>query len=186
MSHLPTGVLLELRDRHPDEAEAAHLLDCPSCLTAIEAARAVRARLRALPLEAPPPGLWEQLAQAPLPAPVPLRPRRSAPVLAFALAAAAALILLLPNRLAAPADDSDLVKRSQELEAALQALPDQGELELQAAETFSQVNDLLSSIDQSLAGTPDGEAKRALWQRRVELLESLLRLRASQQALVSL
>lgn len=186
MTHLPTGVLLELRDRQPDEAEAAHLLGCQRCLEAIEAARSVRARLRALPLEAPPPALWEQLSRATLPAPVPLRSRRRGPVLAFALAAAAALVLFLPSQFATPADDSALVARSQELEAALQALPDQGDLDLRSAENFAQVNDLLSAIDQSIAGAPGSEARRVLWQRRVELLESLLRLRASQQALVSL
>lgn len=150
--------------------------------------------LRALPLEAPPPGGFARL-EATLAA----RRRRAHLVRGFALAASLAAIAILPLALlsrreapppqspavaavdAAPesaeaATQRELIARNQELEAWVRAQDEP--FDGASAYASAGLEDLIGVLDAELAGTHDRARADALWRQRLGLLEELASVRS--------
>jgi hypothetical protein len=196
--HASLEQLLSLRDGAPvDAAVRVHVEQCASC--SAEAARLSRLRgqLQALPALDPPRDFWPQIeAQA---------ARRSAngKQLASAVAAAAACIVvgaiaviemgrdrseLQPvadagaSQSGASVELDELIAQSRRLEALLDALPARPHVErVSTAVTLDSLERRIQWLDWQLvqgaeAGLDRRQAER-LWSQRVELMDSLVKVR---------
>lgn len=165
----------------------------------------IRADLRRLPAQAPPPGTWEAIAarlDEAVPARVQVPPVRAARWRVYAAAASLAGVVvigaLLTLRAPAPAsprapaatapgpagsDEVDALQaRSQRLEQALYQLPPRPAVErvatsatIDALQTRIQLVDGELNADEEVAASPAHE--QALWSERVQLLDSLVNVR---------
>jgi hypothetical protein len=202
--HATTEQLLSLRDGDAVDAPiGAHVAACPQCQRALAAAARLRAELRALPPLEPPRDLWGAIAVDGLPE---ARHRRPAawPMLgglAAGFILGIALILNMSGREAdrpapgtttdlvastpAPsnstsgASQAELVATSQQLEAALRALPAAPRVtRTSTALTIDQLQDRIQDVDLML-GDPrlDEENERRLWGQRVQLMTTLMHVR---------
>lgn len=196
--------LLALRDHGADavpEAVATHVAGCASCRAELARLAALRDGLRALPPVPPGPELWARVVAAVEP-PVEVVARRSRMRLAvagvaasLAVATSVALVVLqgVPGGSAtdvatpialASAEPSvgDLKQRSQRLEAVLAALESTPRVTTaRSAGTIAELEDGIALVDYQLGqvepGERDGALHRALWKKRVELMESLVTVR---------
>jgi septal ring factor EnvC (AmiA/AmiB activator) len=153
----------------------------------------ISAELRRLPALAAPAGGWERIVQR-LQAPLPRHGRWFGPV--SALAASVCLMAVALAWLAArvpggngrgtvatvSTDIDQLVQHSQQLEAALQRLPERPAV--QRASTAAVIDELQSRIqlldaqlDDSSAPAPDTSQQQSMWSERVRLLNSLVDVR---------
>jgi hypothetical protein len=202
--HATTEQLLSLRDGAAvDASTRAHVATCAQCQQALAATARVRAELRALPSLQPPRDLWGAIAVDGLPA---TRRRRLAawPMLgglAAGFVLGIALILNMSGREAdrpAPGTTTDLVAStpapsssttgasraelvatSQQLEAALRALPAAPRVtRTSTALTIDELQDRIQDVDLML-GDPrlDAENERRLWGQRVQLMTTLMQVR---------
>jgi hypothetical protein len=207
-AHLDIETLLALRDGDAVAADAgAHVEGCAVCRADLARLRAVRDGLRALPPVPPGPELWARVIAAAEP-PVTVVARRSrvrlmvAGVAASAAIAASVTVVVLergraPDALAArtvaetpvalaSAEPSigDLRVRSQRLEAVLAALESRPRVtSARSAGTIAELEDGIALVDfqigQVRPGDEDAALHRALWKKRVELMESLVTVRYS-------
>jgi hypothetical protein len=195
--------LLSLRDGEPVGAElVAHVKSCPICTDELQRLSAIRAEMQALPQFDPPDLAWERIQQT-----IPKRATRLPPRKVGFAAAAAALVTLTVIALVArqgdirsgeqtatapkvlkqpaPADRShldELVAQSQQLEQILQTLPERPRIErVSTAATIDTIEQRIAWLDFQLSSAPDGdlseEQSRRLWRERVELMDSLVKVR---------
>jgi hypothetical protein len=194
--------LLSLADGEPVGAEVAeHVRHCPICSGELQRLSTMRAGLRALPQLEPPALAWERIQQT-----IPERRRLVPPRrVGFAAAAAAAITLTVialiarqhdrpievgavlteevseQAQLAIPHVD-ELVAQSQQLEKLLRILPDRPRIErVSTAATIDTIEQRIQWLDFQLSYAPvedlNEEQSRQLWRERVELMDSLVKVR---------
>ncbi len=200
MGHATIEELLNLRDAASVAAATeTHVADCAPCRTELARLHALRAGLRALPALPPAPETWARV-MARVEPPVMLVARRSrmqvaAAGLAASLAIAVALgAVMLRAPLVQPAAGTlatatrtdptleDLRGRSQRLEAVLAAIQSQPRVtSARSAGAIAELEDGIALVDYQLSQVDtadlDDVTRRALWRKRVELMESLVTVR---------
>jgi anti-sigma factor RsiW len=200
MGHATIEELLSLRDGEAVAATTdAHVADCAECRTELARLHALRAGLRALPPLPAAPESWARVVARVEP-PVQLVARRSrmqvmVAGLAASLAVAVALgslVLRVPAALVtdgtlATATRSDptlgeLRERSQRLETVLAAIAEAPRVtSARSAGAIAELEDGIALVDYQLAQLDtadlDDVTRRALWRKRVELMESLVTVR---------
>jgi len=189
--HLSLQELLALQDGEDLATAREHLRACPQCLHQRDLLRARQQQLRSLPSLRPARDAWPSI-QAAL---VRHRRRRRAGLAIAALAAALALAIGMPGLLrhAGPTARSEelatWMKRSQDLEERLRAVPEPAMLDVSSADTLVELEDQIAFVDRcldELSGDASArESATALWQARVELLEALINVRMPSLALLS-
>jgi hypothetical protein len=204
--HAPIEHLLSVRDAEPvDAGIAEHVGHCAICSANLRRLSLMREQLQAMPqLHAPEPS-WEQIQLRMARSEVSSGRRGVAMIAAAAaivtLAAIAALAILgggtapdapLNARSAQPAATgqgadgvahvAELVVQSQELDHLLQTLPERPRVErVSTAATIDTIQQRIQWLDYQLSDAPDSalsEAQaRRLWRERVELMDSLVKVR---------
>lgn len=204
--HARLDQLLSLRDGAPVDAELrAHVQQCAQCLAELARLAHVRERLRALPPIDAPRDFWQHIethAAAPQ--------RRSRIVGIAASIGAVALVALgyfgardrdaetqRMTRSAAPfeafspdaANDEleRLIAQSRELEAVLSSLPERPHVErVSTAITVDSIERRIQWLDWQLANGSDAQLDRRqaqrLWSERVDLMDSLVKVRYAESA----
>lgn len=195
--------LLSLRDGEPVGAElVAHVRSCPICTGELQRLSALRAEMQALPQFDPSEQAWERIQQTIPRRPTTLPPRR----IGFAAAAAALVTLAVIAFIARHSDQhggehsvqtpkvlkdavssnvthlDELVAQSQQLEQLLQTLPERPRIErVSTAATIDTIEQRIQWLDFQLTSISDGdlseEQSRRLWRERVELMDSLVKVR---------
>jgi len=199
--HATTEQLLSLRDGEgPAPAVEAHVASCESCRRELARLGQIREQLQALPPIPPSQGLWKSVAVGSL------ARREASPfpwLSAVAIAASFVLGLALIQRLGSGVSDpeasgpetpiaevvpsvepvslGDLQQRSRQLEAMRRAMPQHaGVVRASTARTIADLQDRVALVDMRLNAAAeldlDPAQQQALWQERVILMQSLLRL----------
>jgi hypothetical protein len=193
--------LLGLRDGEPVAADVSeHVRLCPICSGELQRLTAIRAEMQALPQFEPPEMAWERIR-----ATIPERDHGSR-FRKIGLAAAAAAVVTLTvmtllaghlDRLSGAKDKlatveaplpqviphvDELVAQSQQLEQMLQKLPDRPRIErVSTAATIDTIEQRIQWLDFQLSNAPEAdlneEQSRQLWRERVELMDSLVKVR---------
>jgi hypothetical protein len=196
--------LLSLRDGEPVGAElVAHVRSCPICTGELQRLSALRAEMQELPQFEPPELAWERIQQTIPQRTRKLPPRRvgiAAAAAALITLAAIALIARYgdqqssersahtPKVLNKPASSDgthldELVAQSQQLEQILQTLPQRPRIErVSTAATIDTIEQRIAWLDFQLSSVSDDgdlseEQSRRLWRERVELMDSLVKVR---------
>lgn len=205
--HARIDHLLSLRDGEPvDTQTAAHVEQCPSCSAQLRKLQQAQAQLQMLPqLDAPVSFVEIQQALS-----RPSAPRRRATpgrlVAAAALVTLTAIIIVAvredappsvaqpdtqsagtPEDSIAPTRVTELVAQSQRLEDLLQKLPERPRIErVSTAATIDTIEQRIQWLDFQLSDAPDSglneEQARRLWRERVELMDSLVKVRYAEGA----
>lgn len=193
--------LLGLRDGEPVAAEVSeHVKQCPICSGELHRLSAIREEMQALPQFEPPGVAWERISAAIPERDHGLRFRK------IGLAAAAAAVVTLtvvtvvtghfdrrsgattelataeaPLPQVIPHVD-ELVAQSQQLEQMLQKLPERPRIErVSTAATIDTIEQRIQWLDFQLSNAPEAdlneEQSRQLWRERVELMDSLVKVR---------
>lgn len=193
--------LLSLRDGEPVAADVSeHVKLCPICSTELQRLSAFRSEMQALPQLEPPAIAWDRIRQT-----IPER-RRDLRLRKIGLAAAAAAAITLmtivlvtghsdrrssaalkleepetsAGQMVSPVDE--LVAQSQQLERLLRKLPQRPRIErVSTAATIDTLEQRIQWLDFQLSAAPAGdlseEQSRRLWRERVELMDSLVKVR---------
>jgi hypothetical protein len=201
--HASIDHLLSLRDGQPvDAATVAHVDQCARCLAELRKLRETQVQLQSLPqLDAPSSFQEIQRAMArPANAPRRIVSARLVAALAFVTLTAIFFVALRdgtrtpvaehkPVEQQTPAIDiietarvPELVARSQQLEDLLQKLPDRPRIErVSTAAMIDTIEDRIQWLDFQLSDARDSglneEQTRRLWRERVELMDSLVKVR---------
>ena len=203
--HARIDSLLKLRDGEPVAAEVAgHVRQCPICSGELQRLVALRAELQALPEFEPPSIEWQQITEAASRRRASFPPRK----VGLAAAAAAAITLAVIAVVARMSDFNgsdarsalvtripisqrdvphvnELVAQSQQLEQVLQTLPQRPRIErVSTAATIETLQDRIQWLDFRLSNASEAdlneEQSRQLWRERVELLDSLVKVRSAE------
>jgi hypothetical protein len=212
--HPTVEQLLSYRDAPEDTCIATHLEQCRGCAAQLQELSRTRAALQGLPQLDPPSDAWARIqAAASVPArnatkSTRLRVRTA---VAFALAAGVASLAVLlvlrtaneslePNvqpkvQAAAPTVQTKdelalLIAQSRELDVLLQRLPERPRVErVSTAATLDTIEERIQWLDFQLsyaaAGELDETQAHRLWRERVELMDSLVKVRYAQSGRVS-
>jgi len=201
--HASIDHLLSLRDGQPvDAATVAHVDQCARCLAELRKLRETQVKLQSLPqLDAPSSFQEIQRAMArPANAPRRIVSARLVAALAFVTLTAIFFVALRdgtrtpvaehkPVEQQTPAIDiietarvPELVARSQQLEGLLQKLPDRPRIErVSTAAMIDTIEERIQWLDFQLSDARDSglneEQTRRLWRERVELMDSLVKVR---------
>jgi anti-sigma factor RsiW len=203
--HASIDHLLSLRDGQPvDAATAAHVEECARCSAELRKLRETRAKLQSLPqLDAPSSFQEIQRAMArPAAAPRRVMSARLVAALAFVTLTAIFFVALrdetappLARRAVDPVEHPtpptdvietarvpELVARSQQLEGLLQKLPERPRIErVSTAAMIDTIEQRIQWLDFQLSDARDSglneEQTRRLWRERVELMDSLVKVR---------
>lgn len=201
--HATTEQLLTLRDGEAVPAGVQeHVAGCRECQQALTETLRVRAALRDLPPLEPPRDLWATIAVDAMPAKAHGThwwPMAGGIAAGFALGLALILNLGGPGEdLPAPGTTTDLVAStpapassvqgtsraelvatSQQLEAALRALPAAPRVtRTSTAYTIDELQRSIGQVDLMLSERElDPESERDLWARRVDLMNTLMQVR---------
>lgn len=194
--------LLSLRDGEPVVADVTeHVKVCPICSGELQRLSALRSEMQALPQFEPPAIAWDRIRQT-----IPER-RRGLRLSRVGLAAAAVAAITVttialiaghsdrrsigaapelveaetPAKRAIPHVE-ELVAQSQQLERLLRKLPQRPRIErVSTAATIDTLEHRIQWLDFQLSTAPDGdlsdEQSRQLWRERVELMDSLVKVR---------
>jgi hypothetical protein len=203
--HARIDQLLSLRDGDPVDADVrAHVQQCPDCSAEAAHLAKTRVRLQELPTFLPPSDMFHEIATR-----AAQRPTRRYS-LGFAAAGAAivvgvvALVALRDARhgplvaepstsivggpaLTSEPDMQQLIAQSRELEDLLQYLPERPRVErVSLAATVDSIEERIQVLDWQLAygsdaGLDQRQARR-LWSERVELMDSLVKVRYAESA----
>lgn len=203
--HASIDHLLSLRDGQPvDAATAAHVEQCQRCSTELHKLRETRAKLQSLPqLDAP--SSFQEIQRAMKRPMAPRRPMVSARLvaaLAFVTLTTIFFVALRdetappvaerraqPDEQPAPAGDAvemarvpELVAQSQQLEVLLQRLPERPRIErVSTAAMIDTIQERIQLLDFQLSDASGGglneQQTRRLWRERVELMDSLVKVR---------
>jgi hypothetical protein len=193
--------LLSLRDGEPVGAEVAeHVRACPICTSELQRLSTIRAEMQALPQFEPPEIAWDRIRHT-----VPQRDHRVR-LRKLGLAAAAAAVVTVTvitvvaghfdrrsgatTELARVGESAsqllphvdELVAQSQQLEKLLQKLPERPRIErVSTAATIDTIEQRIQWLDFQLSTAPEAdlseEQSRQLWRERVELMDSLVKVR---------
>ena len=195
--HASIDQLLSLRDGEPVDAEIAqHARGCASCCAELERLQRVTERIRSLEMPEPPALAWEQIRTR-VAARDSSRARRFAFASAAALAATAVLSGLwlrysgseapaVPVASAQPVQPpvpiEHLLAQSRELDELLSYLPQRPAVErVSMAATIDTIEQRVQWLDQQLSYAPVGGLDDAqtyqLWRERVDLMDSLVKVR---------
>lgn len=200
--HARLEQLISLRDGAPVAAEAAvHVRECDDCRTEVARLGHWRQRLIDLPAFDAPEGAWQKIAARLDEQPVPVRRRYWVPAVGVGLAAClVAGVVLVTLRLQAPPAAptpravasatpmlSQLQSQSRYLEQVMQAMnggDDQGLTTASTAATVAALEDRIALVDYAInrantAPKPPTDLT-ALWQQRVNLMQSLAAVRYAQ------
>lgn len=197
--------LLSLRDGEPVASEvAAHVRSCPICTGELQRLSALRVEMQSLPQLDPPDLSWVRIQQTMPQRRSALAPRKvgfAAAAAALLTITAIALIarygdrhsqlsagISTPEVVNEPIAQADvthldqLVAQSQQLEQMLQTLPQRPRVErVSTAATIDTIEQRIQWLDFQLSSAPDDdlseEQSRRLWRERVELLDSLVKVR---------
>jgi negative regulator of sigma E activity len=195
--------LLSIRDGEPVAANVAeHVKVCSACSGELRRLQSLRTQMQSLPQFEPPAMAWERISQT-----IPQRRRGwglSRVGLAAACAAAITLaviafvtsysdrrdtgaptVQLVPPQAAEPEAGptlDELVAQSQELERLLRSLPHRPRIErVSTAATIDTIEQRIQWLDFQLSTAPAGDLSEAqsrrLWRERVELMDSLVKVR---------
>jgi hypothetical protein len=202
--HASIDHLLSLRDGQPvDAATAAHVAECARCSAELRKLRETRAQLQSLPqLDAPASFQEIQRAMArPVAAPRRVVSARLVAALAFVTLTTIFFIALrdqteptFAGRRVEPVEHTpptdvietarvpELVARSQQLEGLLQKLPVRPRIErVSTAAMIDTIEERIQWLDFQLSDARDSglneEQTRRLWRERVELMDSLVKVR---------
>ncbi len=207
--HAAIHQLLSLRDGEPVDAQIArHVELCPRCSGELARLGRTQQRLQSLPALDPPVQAWQQIAARMHAPEVPRRSRVAwAMVVAVVVAVVSGLVIrefsspieeMPAVRLQAPSGPvaspeipiDQLVAQSQELDQILQYLPERSVVERVAlAATIDTIEARVQWLDQQLSyaqdtGLDDTQAT-ALWRERVDLMDSLVKVRYAQRTPLS-
>jgi hypothetical protein len=205
--HASIDHLLSLRDGQPvDAATAAHVERCQRCSAELHKLREMQVRLQSLPpLDAPPSfaEIRRAMARPVAPPRRALSPRLVAAV-AFVTLTTIFFVALrdetehkvaerdvqamqpqpqeLPSEVVEHARVPELMAQSQRLEDLLQRLPERPRIErVSTAAMIDTIEDRIQWLDFQLSDAPDSglneEQTRRLWRERVELMDSLVKVR---------
>ncbi|NLG77971.1 MAG: hypothetical protein GX535_17180 [Xanthomonadaceae bacterium] len=205
--HLRTEELLSIRDGVFDAKWRAHLERCAECSAHLEALERTRRRLRELPMIEPAVS-WSDVLRsgAARSASQAASPRRTRALIGVATAASVAMVALVigtrlddttgpdaPEALATTASERDasttvdlatLIERSRRLDALLQTMPARPHVErVSMAATLDTMEERVQWLDYQLAYAGDEldpSQSQRLWQERVELMDSLVKVRYAQ------
>jgi len=198
--HARLDQLLSLREGAPVDADVrAHVQQCALCSEEVARVATVRERLRALPAIDPPPELWQHIEA-----------RAAAPQRRYGLGIAASIAALVlgaigyvglreesePYEIAnidhavAPATGEELDKliaQSRELEALLAYLPERPQVErVSTAVTVDSIERRIQWLDWQLANGSEAQLDQRqatrLWSERVDLMDSLVKVRYAESA----
>lgn len=192
--------LIALRDDEPvDVLVIAHVRDCSRCTARVAELGLVQDALRDLPHLPAPDGAWERIIarRAAEEAPVHSRPRArramAISLVASVVVASFIAIIAMPGaRHDSPAPDVavtdtvELQQRSRELEYLLERYRAPVAVSLRTANAISELEDSIALIDYRLNAARDERQQRELWQRRIELMETLVTVRAAESYLDSI
>ena len=202
--HARIDQLLSLRDGEPVDADVrAHVQHCATCLAEATALVDARSRLQTLPSFDPPAIAFDGIASRGA------QSRHRRPALAWAAAVSAAVIAIAafivvrdathpPQTVALPktttvvpqASDPEmqrLIAQSRELDELLHYLPDRPQVQRASlGATVDSIEERIQMLDLQLAygsdaGLDDQQARR-LWSERVELMDSLVKVRYAESA----
>jgi hypothetical protein len=203
--HASIDHLLSLRDGEPvDAATAAHVEQCPHCSAELRRLQQAQAKLQAVPqLDAP--LSFAELQQAMARPRAPSRRVLSGRLVAAAALGTLAVIVFVairddtapvvahvdphsvespaaPANAVAPVQMTELVAQSQHLEDLLQRLPERPRIErVSTAATIDTIEQRIQWLDFQLSDAPDSglneEQTHRLWRERVELMDSLVKVR---------
>jgi len=194
--------LLGLRDGEPVAADVSeHVRLCSICTGELQRLLAIREEMRVLPQIDPPELAWERIQHA---VTVPERGYDYRTSKVGAAAVAAAVVTLTVTTLVAGHFDrrsgattelarveaplpqvarvDELVAQSQQLEELLQKLPARPHIErISTAGTIDTIEQRIQWLDLQLSNAPEAdlseEQSRQLWRARVELMDSLVKVR---------
>jgi ferric-dicitrate binding protein FerR (iron transport regulator) len=201
--HASIDHLLSLRDGQPvDAATAAHVEQCQRCAAELRKLREMQLKLQSLPpLDAPASFAEIQRAMA---RPVAQRRRLVSPRLVAAVAFVALTAIFFvalrdetaprpmaehetqpqeqPTDVVEHARVPELMAQSQHLEDLLQRLPERPRVErVSTAAMIDTIEDRIQWLDFQLSDAPDSglneEQTQRLWRERVELMDSLVKVR---------
>lgn len=195
--HASIDQLLSLRDGEPVDLQVTrHMEGCTHCAAELARLKHVQQRLQSLVALEPPPAALDRIAaRARLPVP---RQRQviSAAAVTVVIAIGCGLAVRhltgssreIPSIAAAPqpavtAESLDrLVAQSRELDAILQTLPGRPAVErVSMAATVDVIEQRIQWLDLQLSYAPDAELNDAqayqLWRERVDLMDSLVKVR---------
>ncbi|HEU4603987.1 MAG TPA: hypothetical protein VFS24_18570 [Steroidobacteraceae bacterium] len=192
--HARIDQLLSLRDGEPVDASISeHVAACSSCAAKLAQIATTREHLLSLPMLDPPQELWAEISQRI--SHDGARRSKVRPVWIAASAAAVALLVaiaflhsprsasiaLQPTNNASGSELTALVERSQQLEAALELLPQRPSVERVAtAANIDGIEQRIQWLDFHLTAANDSldqAQTQQLWQERVNLMDSLVKLR---------
>ncbi|WP_153067138.1 hypothetical protein [Steroidobacter cummioxidans] len=198
--------LLSLRDGEPVAADVAeHVRACPICAGELQRIEALREEMRALPSFEAPEMAWERVRET-----APERSHRVRLRKMGGAAAAAAVVTLTvitvvaghfdrrsgaTTALAKPEASlpqlvphlDELVAQSQQLEELLQKLPMRPQVErVSTAAAIDTIEQRIQWLDFQLSYVPEvdlsEEQSRQLWRERVELMDSLVKVRYAESS----
>lgn len=194
--------LLSLRDGEPVAVEVSeHVRLCSICAGELQRLSALRVKMQALPQIEAPAMAWERIQQT-----IPERRHSVAPrKVGLAAAAAAAITLTVIAMIARHGDQrsagattelvvdesatravvphvDELVAQSQQLEQLLRKLPERPRIErVSTAATIDTIEQRIQWLDFQLSNAPDSDLNEAqsrqLWSERVNLMDSLVKVR---------
>ncbi len=177
-----------------------HLENCLHCRMQVQSVRQTQRRLASLPQLEPPQDSWTKIQSA---LHAPSRASRSGVWYAAAAASVAVLVILIINE--RPAEQTPeaasspslaenaranegivaLIEQSRHLDLVLQGLPDRPRVERVAmAATLDSIEDRIQWLDMQLtyasAVELDDARTETLWRERVDLMDSLVKVRYAQ------
>lgn len=202
--HASIDHLLSLRDGEPvDAAVAAHVEQCPRCTAELHKLREMQTRLQSLPqLDAP--GSFSEIQRAmsrPAAATRRAVPARIVAAVAFVMLTTIFFVALrdetvpVAQRSPSPAQSQEqptdrvetervpeLVAQSRRLDDLLQQLPERPRVErVSTAATIDTIEQRIQWLDVQLSDAPHSGLNevqtRRLWRERVELMDSLVKVR---------
>lgn len=200
--HARLDQLLSLRDGAPVDAQIRdHVQQCATCLREVARLTQTRVDLQSLPAIERAADLWPQIE-----ARMQQRPqrRRGVGIAAALVLAATGAVAFVSSRNASIAPEStpqvaatmpsvatndveQLIAQSRELEELLAYLPERPHVErMSTAATVDSLEQRIQWLDWRLAYQSDGELDelqaRRLWSERVDLMDSLVKVRYAQSA----
>jgi len=206
--HASIEQLLTLRDASAqasatDQAITRHVAECASCGAELTRLQALREKLRGLPVQSPQGDPWPHIVARAGATAESAAGRRGFPSPAWPLALAASVLVAVLAAVLWPASQPkapvaveldqpatrtatrELVAESQRLEQLLRSVSHQPRVvNVGTADTIAQLEDRIALLDYGLslgAGTQlDPNDAEALWRQRVELMNSLVQVRAAQ------
>ena len=203
--HASIDHLLSLRDGQPvDAATAVHVEQCQRCTTELQKLRDTRAKLQSLPQIDAPSSFQEIERAMARPAAAPRRAISARLVAGLAFMTLTAIFFVAlrdettqpaAERKADPVEEQaspidavenarvpELVAQSQQLENLLQRLPERPRIErVSTAAMIDTIEERIQWLDFQLSDAPGSglneEQTRRLWRERVELMDSLVKVR---------